>query len=123
MEIIGNACSRRAPTPPLQRIVGDTTTMARQHFTSWRFEPDGGDVGGADFVFMGFATGEIRAIVHLVKPQGRPNFYLHSAFPWLAEGAPARLTVREAHSDHFGLEGFLDTCAQDGPAVNFFDPL
>ena len=110
-------------TPPLQRIVGESTTIAQQHFSSWRFEPDGQDLGGADFAFMGFATGDMRAVVHLVKPLGRPNFYLHSAFPWLAAGAPVALTVYDVDTDHFGLEGFIDTGIADGPAVNFFDPL
>ena len=94
-------------TPPLQRIVGETTTMVQQHFPIWRFEPDGEDLGGADFACMGFTTGDMRAIVHLVKPLGRPKFYLHSAFPWLASGAPARLTVYGIRSNFFGLEGFM----------------
>src|SRR5437867_1730929 len=110
-------------SPPLQRIVGETTTLVRQHFISWRFNPDGDDVGGADFACMGFPTGEIRVIVHLIKPQGRPNFYLHSAFPWLAAGPTARLLVVEKHTDHFGLEGFIDTSTNRGPSVSFFDPL
>jgi hypothetical protein len=36
-------------TPPLQRIVGETTMLAQQHFDSWRFEPGGPDAGGAEF--------------------------------------------------------------------------
>lgn len=71
---------------------------------------------------MGFATGEMRAFVHLVKPRGRPNFYLHSAFPWLSAGAPTRLTVYGIHTDLFGLEGFIEA-GIDGRAVTFFDPL
>ena len=112
-----------AGTPPLQRIVGESTMLAQQHFSSWRFERDGEDLGGADFACMGFATGDMRAIVHLVKPRGRPNFYLHSAFPWLAAGASARLKVYDADTDHFGLEGFIDAGVADGPSVKFFDPL
>ena len=110
-------------TPPLQRIVSETTTLARQHLDSWRFDPDGHDVGGADFACMGFPAGDIRAIVHVVKLQGRPKFYLHSAFPWLAQGPVARLVVNEVHTDHFGLEGFIDTSATNGSLVSFFDPL
>ena len=109
-------------TPPLQRIVGETTAMAQQHFPSWRFEPDGDDLGGADFACMGFPTGDMRAIVHLVKPLGRPNFYLHSAFPWLVSGAPARLTVYEICSNFFGLEGLIEA-GVNGRSVTFFDPL
>jgi hypothetical protein len=108
--------------PPLQRIVGETTIMAQQHFSTWRFEPGGAELGGADFVFMGSATGDMRAVVHLVKPQGRQNFYLHSAFPWLAAGAPTRLRVCGIHMDLFGLEGFIETDV-DGRAITFFDPL
>jgi hypothetical protein len=108
---------------PLERVVGESTTLARQHFSSWRFEPDGEDLGGADFMCMGFATGDIRAIVHLVKPRGQPNFYLHSAFPWLAAGAPTRLKVCNSDTDHFGLEGFIGAGIDDGPYVKFFDPL
>lgn len=85
-------------TPPLQRIVGESTTLARQRFSFWRFDPGGKDVGGADFACMGFTTGEVRAIIHLVKPQGRPNFCLHSAFPWLAAGANKRTTRRRSRS-------------------------
>jgi hypothetical protein len=110
-------------TPPLQRIVGESTPLAQQHFSSWRFNPGGNDVGGAEFACMGFTTGELRAIIHLVKPQGRPNFYLHSAFPWLAAGALARLTLYQADTDHFGLEGFIDAGIHDGSSVKFFDPL
>ncbi|MCL5745390.1 MAG: hypothetical protein M1541_15945 [Acidobacteria bacterium] len=109
-------------TPPLQRIVSETITLAQQHFDSWRFEPGGPDVGGAEFAFMGSPAGEMRAVVHLVKPHGRPNFYLHSAFPWLATGAPARLTVYGIHTDYFGLEGFVEA-GVDGRSVTFFDPL
>jgi len=109
-------------TPPLQRIIDETTVMARQHFSSWRFEPDGNDAGGADFAFMGFPNGEMRAVVHLMKPQGRPNFYLHSAFPWLAAGAPARMTVHGIHTNLFGLEGFFEA-GVNGQSVTFFDPL
>lgn len=112
-----------ASTPPLQRIVGDSTMMVQQPFTSWRFEPDGEDLGGADFACMEFPTGEMRAIVHLMKPLGRPNFYLHSAFPWLASGSPVRLKVCGTNTDHFGLEGFIDAGIADGPSVGFFDPL
>jgi hypothetical protein len=110
-------------TPPLQRVVSESTMLAQQHFSSWRFGPEAEDIGGADFAFMGFATGEIRAVVHLVKPQGRPNFYLHSAFPWLFGGAPARLTVYGTETNHFGLEGFIEVGIPDGPAMKFFDPL
>ena len=110
-------------TPPLQRIVGETTPMAQQHFPSWRFGPESEDLGGADFACMGFATGDMRAIVHLVKPLGRPNFYLHSAFPWLAAGAPARLRLHDSDTNHFGLEGFVNAGVADGPSVGFFDPL
>ena len=106
----------------MQRIVGETTTMAQQHFSSWRFEPDGNDVGGADFACMGFPTGDMRAVVHLVKPEGRPNFYLHSAFPWLAVGAPARMTLYGMSTDFFGLEGFIEA-GIEGRSVTFFDPL
>ena len=109
-------------TPPLQRIVGETTMMAQQQFTSWRFEPNGNDAGGADFACMGFPTGDMRAVVHLVKPQGRPNFYLHSAFPWLAAGAPARMILYGLHTNFFGLEGFIEARI-DGRSVTFFDPL
>jgi hypothetical protein len=109
-------------TPPLQRIVSETTMLAQQHFASWRFEPGGKDTGGAEFAFMASPTGEMRAVVHLVKPQGRPNFYLHSTFPWLATGAPTRLTVYGIHTDHFGLEGFIEA-GIDGRSVTFFDPL
>jgi hypothetical protein len=72
---------------------------------------------------MGFPTGEIRAIIHLIKPQGRPNFYLHSAFPWLAAGPTARLLIGGTHTNHFGLEGFIDTSTAAGSSVSFFDPL
>jgi hypothetical protein len=109
--------------PPLQRLIGDATSMANQHFSSWRFGPGGADLGGADFACMGFLAGDLRAIVHLVKPQGRPNFYLHSAFPWLAAGAPARLRVNGVDTNHFGLEGFIDAGFTDGPCIKFFDPL
>lgn len=112
-----------AGTPPLQRIVGESTMLAQRRFTSWRFEPDGEDVGGADFACMGITAGEIRAIVHLVKPEGHERFYLHSAFPWLAVGPPARLTLNDADTDHFALEGFIDACFHNGPSVKFFDPL
>lgn len=61
--------------------------------------------------------------MHLVKPRGRPNFYPHSAFPWLAAGAPVPLTLYETNTDCFGLEGFVDASVPDGPAVTFFDPL
>jgi hypothetical protein len=110
-------------TPPLQRIVSETSTLARQHFPSWRFEADGEDLGGADFACMGSPTGDIRAIVHLVKPQGRPNFYLHSAFPWIAAGAPAHLRVHGSDTNHFGLEAFLHARMGDGQSLKFFDPL
>jgi hypothetical protein len=110
-------------TPPLQRIVSESTLLCQQHFSSWRFDPNGGDVGGADFACMGFTTGEIRAVVHLVKPEGRPNFYLHSAFPWLAAGVQAQLTLHAADTNHFGLEGFIDAGTQDGPFLKFFNPL
>ena len=50
------------------------------------------------------------------------NFYLHSAFPWLATGAPARLTIYGIHTDRFGLEGFIEA-GVDGRSVTFFDPL
>jgi hypothetical protein len=110
-------------TPPLQRIVAETTPLAHQHFSSWRFEPDGEDLGGADFACMGSPSGDVRAIVHLVKPQGRPKFYLHSAFPWLAVGAPARLKLYGADANHFGLEAFINAGVADGPSVSFFDPL
>jgi hypothetical protein len=109
--------------PPLQRIVSETTMLAQQHFKSWRFEPDGQDVGGAEFAFMGSPAGELRAVVHLVKPQGRPQFYLHSAFPWIASGAPAVLTLFGVDTNHFGLEGFVDAAMGKGPKVKFFDPL
>src|SRR6266567_1878098 len=92
---------------PLGRIAGESTTIARQHLSSWRFERDGVDLGGAEFACMGFATGDIRAIVHLVKPQGSPNFYLHSAFPWLAAEASRAFRLYETDTDHFGLEGFI----------------
>ncbi|HYW44832.1 MAG TPA: hypothetical protein VE959_18365 [Bryobacteraceae bacterium] len=108
---------------PLQRIVGESTTLARQHFSSWRFKPDGEDLGGADFACMGFATGDIRAIVHLVKPRSVPSFYLHSAFPWLAAGASARLRLYDSVTNHFGLEGFIAAGIDNGPSVIFFDPL
>lgn len=112
-----------ADTPPLQQIVGESTMMAQQHLTSWRFDPDGEDLGGADFSCLGFANGDMRAIVHLVKPLGRPNFYLHSAFPWLAAGSPVCLRVHDEDTDHFGLEGFINATLADGPSVKFFDPL
>jgi hypothetical protein len=51
-----------AGTPPLQRIVGDSTMMVQQHFPSWRMRPEGEDLGGADFACMGFTTGDMRAI-------------------------------------------------------------
>ncbi|MEX2263087.1 MAG: hypothetical protein WD696_14120 [Bryobacteraceae bacterium] len=110
-------------TPPLQRIVGESTTLARQHFSSWQFDANGEDLKGAEFACMGFATSDIRAIVHLVKLRGRPSFYLHSAFPWLAAGAPVRLTLYDADTDHFGLEGFVNAGIDGGPSVTFFDPL
>lgn len=72
---------------------------------------------------MGFATGDIRAIVHLVKPQGRPDYYLHSAFPWLASGAAARLKLYGTDTDHFGLEGFIHAGIPERTSVKFFDPL
>jgi hypothetical protein len=64
----------------------------------------------------------MRAVVHLVKPQGRPNFYLHSAFPWLATGAPARLTVYGIHTDGLGLEGYIEA-GFNSRSITFFDPL
>lgn len=110
-------------TPPLQRIVGESISMAQKHFSSWRFEPEGEDLGGADFACMGFPTGDMRAIVHLMKPQGRPNFYLHSAFPWLAAGASAHLKLHHVHANHFGLEGFVEAGIDGSSSVSFFDPL
>ncbi|MDR3718698.1 MAG: hypothetical protein P4K98_07840 [Bryobacteraceae bacterium] len=107
---------------PLQRIVDGTTVLAREHFPSWRLKPGGKDLGGADFMCMGFPEGDMRAIVHLIKTPDRNNFYLHSAFPWLATGAPARLTVYGLHTDMFGLEGFVEA-GIDGRTVTFFDPL
>lgn len=112
-----------ADTPPLERIVGQSTKLAQRRFSSWRFQLDGQDLGGAEFVCLGFAAGEIRAIVHLVKPRGRPDFYLHSAFPWLAAGTPAKLRLYDVDTDHFGLEGFIEAGIPVGPKLKFFDPL
>ncbi|SRR5579883_1602358 len=109
--------------PPLQQILSGTTMLAQQRLRSWRFEPDGPDSGGADFAFMATPSGDMRAVVHLIKPHGRPRFYLHSAFPWLAAGAPALLRLRELYTNHFGVEGFVAACLTAGPAVSFFDPL
>jgi hypothetical protein len=113
----------RESTPPLQRIVGESTKMAQHHFSSWRFDPEGEDAGGADFACLGMRDGDMRAIVHLVKPAGRPNYYLHSAFPWLAGGAPARLRLTAVKTDHFGLEGFILGTLDGGRHLGFFDPL
>jgi hypothetical protein len=107
---------------PLQRIVDGTTTLNREHFPSWRLKPDGEDLGSAEFACMGFPSGDMRAIVHLVKTPDRTNFYLHSAFPWLAAGAPARLTVHGMRTDFFGLEGLIEA-GINGRRVTFFDPL
>ena len=57
---------------------------------------------------MGSTAGDMRAIAHLVKTPDRTNFYLHSAFPWLSTGAPARLTIYGIRTDFFGLEGFIE---------------
>jgi hypothetical protein len=108
---------------PLGRIVSESKVIARQHFSSWRFELNGDDLGGADFACMEFGTGDMRAIVHLVKPHGPENFYLHSAFPWLAAGAARPLKLYETDTDHFGLEGVIRTGIPRGPSLKFFDPL
>src|SRR5487761_2072998 len=94
--------------PPLQRIIDETSTLAREQFPSWRLEPDGKDLGPAEFTCLGSPQGDLRTIAHLIKTSGRTNFYLHSAFPWLAVGAPARLTVYGIRTDFFGLEGFIE---------------
>ncbi len=107
---------------PLQRIIAESSVLSRQEFPVWRFEPDGEDEGGAEFFCLGFTTGDLRAIAHVVKPRGQGN-YLHSAFPWLASGAPVRLNLKRIDTDHFGLEGFLSVDLADGPSARFFDPL
>jgi hypothetical protein len=76
-------------------------TKIAQHFSSWRFNPDGPDLGGAEFAFMGFPAGDTRVVAYLIKPKGRPNFYLHTAFPWLANGVDVSLRVDQIDTDHF----------------------
>jgi hypothetical protein len=71
---------------------------------------------------MGSPQGDLRTIAHLIKTSERTNFYLHSAFPWLAVGAPARLTVYGINTDLFTLEGFIEA-GVNGRSVTFFDPL
>jgi len=111
-----------ADGPPLQQIVQGTATLRREHFPSWRLEPGGKDLGPAEFACLGSPTGDLRAVAHLIKTSDDTNFYLHSAFPWLASGAPARLTIYAIFSDFFGLEGFIEA-GFDGNSVTFFDPL
>jgi len=71
---------------------------------------------------MGSPAGDMRAIAHLVKTSDDANFYLHSAFPWLAAGAPARLMVYGIRTDFFGIEGFIEA-GINRRSVTFFDPL
>src|SRR5581483_1512977 len=75
-------------SPPLERIVGESTILFRREFSSWKFRANGDDAGGAELACMTFASGDLRAIVHVVKPRDRGRFYLHSAFPWAASGVP-----------------------------------
>src|SRR5580658_239965 len=88
-------------TPPLQRIVSESSILFRQEFSSWKFRPDDPDAGGAEFSCLGFTTGDLRAIAHVVKPRSVGRNYLHSAFPWPASGVPARLTLYNLRTDPF----------------------
>lgn len=113
---------RGASAPPLQRIIEETATIARDQFPSWRLEPDGKDLGPAEFTCLGSPQGDLRTIAHLIKTSERANFCFHSAFPWLAVGAPALLTVYGINTDIFALEGFVEA-GINGRSVTFFDPL
>jgi hypothetical protein len=123
---IGNYCecvlALGNDTPPLQRIVGEASILFRRDFSSWKFDPDGKDFGGAEFSCLGVETGDLRTFAHVIKPLNERS-YLHSAFPWPASGVPTRLTLYRVDTDHFDLEGFLDAGIEEGPYLTFFDPL